>query len=271
MRYKELYDKDLSEVMKKEFSGDFGMAMRFLAMPLHEAECCMIKKGTDGIGAQVNIVWSILCGRTNEEVELIKKTYFKLYTKDLGKLLASELHGDMERLVFNCMQAGEEIFDPQYHTHDKAVEDAETIHSEGQGRWGTNEKAIFKILCAAPPQHVENISTIYADKYGYTVMKAMEKELSGNVSDGCIHLVGMKIKPAETIANLVKKACKGIGTDEMLLTTCLIRYQGVMKDVMTAHIELFGKSIHDRVREETGGKYKTLLLQILNTVWPEDV
>jgi annexin A7/11 len=173
--------------------------------------------------------------------------------------------------VFNCLQAGEEPFDPQYHTNDKAVEDAELIHKKGQGRWGTDEKAIFKILCAAPPQHVENISDIYADKYGYTLMKAMEKELSGNVRDGCIHLVGMKIKPAETIATLIKAACKGIGTDEMFLTTCLIRYQGIMKDVMTAHIELFGKSVHDRVREETGGKYKTLLLQILNTVWPEDV
>jgi hypothetical protein len=99
MRYKELMDKDLSELMKSEFSGNFGMAMRFLAMPLHEAECCMIKKGTDGIGAKVNIVWSIMCGRTNEEIELLKKTYFKLYTKDLGKILASELHGDMERYV----------------------------------------------------------------------------------------------------------------------------------------------------------------------------
>jgi hypothetical protein len=31
-------------------------------------------------------------------------------------------------LVFNSIQAGEEPFDPQYHTHDKAVEDAEAIY-----------------------------------------------------------------------------------------------------------------------------------------------
>jgi hypothetical protein len=43
----------------------------------------------------------------------------------------------------------------------------------------------------------------------------------------------------------------------------------VMSEVMTAHIEMFGKTIHERVRKEVGGKFKALLLQVLNTVWPE--
>jgi hypothetical protein len=42
-----------------------------------------------------------------------------------------------------------------------------------------------------------------------------------------------------------------------------------MSHVMTAHIELYGKTIHDRVRSEAGGKYKDLLLKILDTAWPE--
>ena len=58
-------------------------------------------------------------------------------------------------------------------------------------------------------------------------------------------------------------------TDELLLTTCCIRYQHVMKDVMAAHIELFGKTIHERVREETSGNYEKTLLAVLNAAWPE--
>jgi len=168
------------------------------------------------------------------------------------------------------MQGGEEPFDPQYHTREKAVEDAEIIYKKGQGKFfGTDEKGIFKILCSAPPQYVEMISSVYSDKYGYTLFKGMEKELSGNVKDGTLFMLGMKMKPFETIAGLMKKACAGVGTDEMLLTFSIIRYQMVMKDVMAAHIELYGKSLHDRVRNECGGKYKTLLLSILNAVWPE--
>jgi hypothetical protein len=99
LRYKELFDKPLHELMKKEFSGNFGTAMEFLAMPADEAECAMLKKAMDGVGAATNVIYAVLCGRTNDEIERIKKVYFKLYTKDLGKRLASELHGDVERYV----------------------------------------------------------------------------------------------------------------------------------------------------------------------------
>jgi hypothetical protein len=242
-----------------------------LALPMHQAEAAMIRKATKGIGANVNIVWSILVGRTNAEVELLKKTYYKKYDKDLGKLLASELHGDMERLIFNCLQAAEEEYDPKYHNIDKAKEDADIIHKKGQGKFfGTDEKTIFKVLCAAPPQHIENISKEYADKYGYTLMKAMEKELGGEVRSACLHMLGMKLKPFETMAKLIKEACAGFGTDELLLACTIIRCQAILGQVQSAHIELYGKTIHDRVRKEVGGKFKTLLLQVLNASWPEE-
>jgi hypothetical protein len=35
----------------------------------------------------------------------------------------------------------------------------------------------------------------------------------------------MKLKPFPTIAKLVKSACAGIGTNEMLLIDTIIRYQ----------------------------------------------
>jgi hypothetical protein len=173
------------------------------------------------------------------------------------------------RLIFTCLQAGEEDYDPQFHTLQRAHEDAEIIYSKGQGRWGTEERGIFKIICASPPQHLANINTIYAEKYGYTLMKAMEKELEGHAKDAAVFLVGMKLKPFETISNLIKHACAGIGTDELLLTCCCIRYQIVMPQVMAAHIELFGKTIHERVRHECSGHYKEVLLAVLNTAWPE--
>ena len=256
--------------MKKEFSGDFGLALKFLALPMNMAEAAMIRKATAGIGASVKIIWSIMCGRTNDEMELLKKTYFNKYDKDLGKLLGSELHGDMERLIFNCMQASEEAYDPQYHTKEKAIEDAEIIHAKGQGRWGTEERGIFKILCSAPNEHLENISSAYADKYGYTLWKAMEKELSGEVSTALVHMLAMKTKPYEALAKLIKDACAGFGTNELLLTCTIIRTQSVLPNVQSAHIEMYGKTIHDRVRSEVGGKYKALLLQVLNAVWPEE-
>jgi len=269
-RYQELHTKPLRDVFRKEFSGDFGTAMEFLALPSPEAECAMIEKATKGIGCSVNIIYTICGSRTNAEMDLLKKTYFKMYTKDLSKLLAKELHGDMERIVLNCLQGGEEAYDPQYHTKELAEDDANEIYQNGQGRWFTKEKNIFKVLCRSPPEHIQAVSDAYAAKHGYTLLKAFEKELGGNDGKAARFVLGMKLKPYETIASMIKEACAGLGTDEMLLTCCLIRYQPVLREVYAAHIEMYGKTIHDRIRHETSKKYKDTLLAIVNTVWPEE-
>jgi len=52
IRFKELFNKDLSELMKKEFRGDFGTALEFLALPPDKAECAMLKEAMDGIGSR---------------------------------------------------------------------------------------------------------------------------------------------------------------------------------------------------------------------------
>eukprot|EP00548_Thalassiothrix_antarctica_P008344 CAMPEP_0194131386 /NCGR_PEP_ID=MMETSP0152-20130528/2170_1 /TAXON_ID=1049557 /ORGANISM="Thalassiothrix antarctica, Strain L6-D1" /LENGTH=332 /DNA_ID=CAMNT_0038826155 /DNA_START=29 /DNA_END=1027 /DNA_ORIENTATION=- len=268
-RFKELEDgKTLCDLMQKEMSGNFGQAMQFMSLPPHEAECAMIKAAAKGVGSHAMVLMSILCGRTNVEMEILKKTYFRMYTRDLGKLLASELHGDNERLIFNCLQASEEEYDPQFHTLEKAAEDAETIQKQGKKMF-VNEREIFKIICASPPEHLENINTIYADKFGYALWKAMEKDLCGNAEKACIHLVNMKLKPYEAVAKLIKTACAGMGTDELLLTTCIVRYQYIMNFVQPAHIELFSKSIQDRIRSECRAKYRDILLAATNTAWPE--
>jgi hypothetical protein len=81
MRYMELFGddhkkfKNMADLMKKEFSGDLGTALEFLALPPHQAECHMLKTACKGIGANVDVVWSICAGRTNEEMEMLKKTF----------------------------------------------------------------------------------------------------------------------------------------------------------------------------------------------------
>lgn len=85
IRYKELYSKELQEIMDKEFGGDTGLALRWLAMPADQAEAKMIKEAAKGIGSNVGVIWSIMTGRTNEEMTLLKKTYFDMYTK--GKIV----------------------------------------------------------------------------------------------------------------------------------------------------------------------------------------
>lgn len=254
IRYKQLQGKVLVDVIKSECGNkDFGTVLQLLAVDPVSAECAVIDKACKGAGTDELLVFTIICGRSNKEIDILKvsgfflfvvntkfcqffhylsvgqKKYFDLNTKDLGKKLDSELGGSLESLVLNCLQGSEEAFDPGFHTEDKAKEDAEAIYAMGQGKLGTNEAGIFKILCARPPEHLKKVNLIYADKYGFTLTKMLEKELSGKSEKAATFLVGMKLKPYEEVANLIKAACAGFGTNELLLTSTLIRYQKILR------------------------------------------
>ena len=141
MRYKEMHGKDLVALMKSECGKrPFGQALQYLAADPVTAECMMINKACQGVGTNELLLFTIMCGRTNVEMELLKKKYFNVYDKDLGRVLDSELGGGLEALIMNVLQAAQEDFDPEFHNEDKVKKDIAELHDHGIGSWGTNEK-----------------------------------------------------------------------------------------------------------------------------------
>lgn len=264
-RYPELNDGDeIDDLMKSECGkGDFGFALRLLAMTSDDAEVKLIRECTNHFGTKEHILYTIICGRSNSEIDHLKKVWYNTYETDLGVMLASELSGDFERLIFNCLQGVEEEYDEEVHTMEKAEEDAEKFYEAGQGAWGTDEAGLFNTLCSSPAEHLENINAAYVDKYGYTLSKAVEKELDGLEQDATLYHLNMKLKPFETMAGQIKKACAGFGSDEFALTSHIIRFHLVLSDVNTAHEEMYEKSIIDRIESEVGGNYQKLLRTIV--------
>jgi hypothetical protein len=265
MRYKEVHGKELKAVMKSECGArDFGTALQFMATSPDEAECDMIKMACKGAGTDEKLLYSIICGRSNKEMEILKKKYFDVYDKDLGRQLDSELGGHFEKLVFNCLQAAEEKYDPHYHTSAKVNDDVAAFYSMGEKKFGTDEGGFFKLLCASPPEHLKKVNQVYADKHDVTLFKVIEKEFGGDSQDAALFLLGMKLKPYETIAKLIQQACKGIGTNETLLSCTIIRYQLHLPAVTKAYTELTGKYLQDTIRSEVRGDYCRLLTEIVD-------
>jgi annexin A7/11 len=292
LRYKELFGKKLDDVMKTECGNkDFGTALQFLAQNPVDAECDMIMSACKGLGTKEKLLGTIICGRSNAEMTLLKKKFFDLHTKDLyvmfcllhtslpcfyvvlltfalmlhrGRVLDSELGGAFEALVFNCLQAADEEYDPKgEHSEDKMKEEAKALYEMGQGKFGTNEKGLFKILVCAPSEYLKLLNLHYADKYGLTLLKALETEMPGDTGEAALFMLKMKIKPYEAVAELIDDALRGVGTKELLLTCTLIRYQCIMKQVAAAHLELYGSSIEDRIKSETKRDFEKILLEIV--------
>jgi annexin A7/11 len=155
LRYKEMFDKDLADLMRSEAGKRaFGQALQLLAVDPVMAECMMIKMACKGMGTKELLLFTILCGRTNKEILLLKKKFFDMYSEDLGRVLDSELGGGLETLVFSALQASQEEYDAGVHTEDKMKADCKTLNNQGLGTFGTNEAGLFKIICAAPPKYL---------------------------------------------------------------------------------------------------------------------
>mmetsp|Transcript_3505 Transcript_3505/g.7744 ORF Transcript_3505/g.7744 Transcript_3505/m.7744 type:complete len:269 (-) Transcript_3505:34-840(-) len=264
----EKYGKELKELMKSENSGNFGFLTQLLSLPAPEADAKIIRKATKGLGTNEELLWSVILGRSNEEIRILKKVYYQRYNKDLISLVSSELSGDLKKLHLACLQGMEETYDPSYHNASKAEEDAVEFYKKGQGKWGTDEKALFHTLCKSPPQYLKMMDDAYVAKYNVNLEKALEKELRGKVKKAAIFTVGMKLHPYETIAEHIKSTCAGMGTDELGLSCAILRYQHILPRVMIAHVNLFSKSIGERVADETRGDYKNLLLEMIRVAWP---
>lgn len=185
--------------------------------------------------------------------------------RNLERHLCRETTGTVENLIKWCLEEAEEAYDSDVHTDEKVEEDADRLRSMGEGKWGTNERGLFKLLCTSPPQHMQAVNSKYEEKYGHDLPKALGKELNGVVERATMFLLGMKLNPYEQVAKMIRDACKSIGTNELLLTSYLVRYQKIMNEVNDAHVNLFQKSVKTRVKFETTGDYQDFLVAIVES------
>ena len=112
LRYPQLYNgQDLRKLMDKESSGHYGTALEFCALGPAVAECAMIQKATKGMGTSEHLLYSIIMGRSNEEIAFLKTTYYDTYTDDLGRIVSKELGGDLRKLAISCLQVNQSVTD----------------------------------------------------------------------------------------------------------------------------------------------------------------
>ena len=107
-----MFGKTLQEEMRDECGdGDFGTALQLLSVNPLECDCRILNAATHGMGTDETLVYTVLSGRSNREMDLLRKKYFDMYHEDLGQLISSELGGHLGILAMTLLQASEETFD----------------------------------------------------------------------------------------------------------------------------------------------------------------
>ncbi|KAL3662512.1 hypothetical protein V7S43_012367 [Phytophthora oleae] len=268
LRYKELHGQTLRELVKSETSGNFGYLLQLVTFPLHQAEAYILFHAMKGTGTSDHLLYSVLMGRTNEEIGLLKKAYFDMYDTDLSVAISDEISGDFLAVIMKALQEPLVEYKPSFHTKEKAAEDADLIYKAGEGKWGTDENGFIKVLLACPPEHLRNIDAAYQAKHEHDLVYAIESEFSGSDSAALTFFVRISLNAWPFLAEHIEGTMAGIGTDSTALSAAIVRYHPYLGYIMPVYEKKYNMTLQDRIKGEASGEYQELLLQLLETPRP---
>ncbi|TDH70374.1 hypothetical protein CCR75_000392 [Bremia lactucae] len=200
-RYKDLYREELKDTLSRETVGNFRFLLLLLTMPLPEVEAFVLNVATSGSSTKERLLYPILLGRTNEELSMLKSTYYYIFNKDLTWLMRSELSGDYREIILLALERLQVTYDPAIHTYEKAKADAIKLFNAGEGRWGTDETTFVRILFSSPREHIVLINDIYKKKFVNDLEEAVRNEFNGRATEAlvfygaCIRLICLTLPP----------------------------------------------------------------------------
>lgn len=141
-----------------------------------------------------------------------------------------------------------------------AEQDAEVLNGAIKGL-GTDEDAIINVLAyRSNPQRME-ICSLYKTMFGKDLVEDIKGDTSGNFFEV---LKSLLMAPAEFDAYQLRKAIKGLGTDDDVLIEILCtRSNAQLQEVKRVYKEKFNKDLETDIIGDTSGDFKKLLVGLV--------
>jgi len=260
-KFNTMYGKTLPAWLKSELSGKFEDCVlgRFYQPLGYQAYVC--RKAMKGVGTDERALIDVICTKSNEEMELLKKAYEVLFKRDLPKDVASETSGDFRRVLLSLLSAGREDKPADEKT---AESDARDLYNAGEGKWGTNESKFNMIFATRSFAQLSAMFASYKKIKGNDIEKAIEKEMSGDLRRAYLTLIRWIKDPIEYYSEVLYKSMKGLGTDDRtLIRTVLARCEIDLGTIKKKFYHLHQKTLDRAVKSETSGDYRRIMLALI--------
>ena len=259
--FKRQFNRDLLKDLKSELSGKFEDATLALFKDPIEYDCYSLNKAMKGAGTNEDTLIEILATRPNYYINDIKQKYRLLYSKTLEEHLSSELSGDLKKVMltlasaFRSTNTNADITD--------CTNKVEQLYKAGEKRLGTDEKVFYDILTKASPEEIKMMDKLYTQKYNHGLLKAIDKEFSGDLKKLLKTMIHVSLNPAEYFATRVNDAIKGVGTKDTLLIRILVTRDEIdMPQIKAEYRRLYNRDMVKDIEKDTSGDYKRLLVEL---------
>ncbi|KAK3592742.1 hypothetical protein CHS0354_016498 [Potamilus streckersoni] len=141
-----------------------------------------------------------------------------------------------------------------------AEQDAEVLRNAMKGL-GTDENALINVLCYRSNPQRQEIALAYKTMFGKDLVEDIKSETSGNFFET---LKALLMRPAEYDAYQLRKAMKGLGTDEDVLIEILCtRSNAQIKEIIKMYKEKYNRDLEKDIVSDTSGNFKRLLVSLV--------
>ncbi|XP_072016490.1 annexin A11-like [Amphiura filiformis] len=261
LQFKTAYGRDLISDLKSELSGHFEDAILALMSPpeLYDAKC--LKKAMKGLGTDESAIIEVLCTRNNKQIHMIRDRYKKEFKHDLEKDLKDETSGNFKRILIGISQGGR---DEGPADASRAAADAQTLYKAGEGKLGTDESEFQRILVAKSAAHLRMVFDEYEKVSKKSIEKAIKSEMSRDLENAYLTIVGFFRNPVEFYADLLQKAMVGVGTDEDRLIRIIVsRSEWDLELIKSTYMHKYKRTLVDAVKSEVSGDFRKLLIALI--------
>ena len=260
--YKACFGKDLIKRLEEDTSGNFKQVIKAMFMTPAEYDAYCLYKAMKGLGTDEGVLIEIIGTRNNQQLQEIKDVFQREYNNTLENWVKGDTSGNFRLLLIALLQCNRSTNpNPDMNV---CRADAQALYSAGEGRWGTDEATFIRIFANRSAAEMACINQCYTQLRGKGLLKAIDKEFSGDIKKLLQTVVGGLLDPPGYFATRIREAVRGLGTNDTKLVRVIVsRCEIDLSYIKQAYQKIYHRDLLSDVRSDTSGYYRDILTGLI--------
>ncbi|XP_055298593.1 annexin B11 isoform X2 [Sitodiplosis mosellana] len=218
-----------------------------------------LRKAMKGFGTDEDGIINVICRRSNEQRQIIQRTYKTNFGKDLIEDIRSETSGNFENLLVALLTPIVDFYVKELH--------------DAMAGIGTDEDVLIEMLCTMSNYEIHTIKHAYERIYGKSLENELMSETSGNFKRLLVSLCaggrdesGVVDHDAATrdATELLRAGELRVGTDESTFNMVFCqRNFAQIKLICEKYQQMTGHGLEKAIKNEFSGDIMDGLIAIL--------
>jgi len=218
--------------------------------------------------SNLKLLNDVLLCRSNADIKAIKDAYLRSHHLSPEEAIQNSTLDEKFKRLYSMVLSAQRAEDSSAADPRQASVDAKELQEATEGvRFGVNEIAVFRVLTSRNDEQLRKIVAAFQRDFHKPLESVLKKEFIGTMEDTVLLILDRATDRARSDAHMLEESMKGIGTDELLLESRVLRVhwdRRYLRQVKMEYKNLYGKDLIKKVKSETSRVREDFLVALLD-------